>query len=284
MTPGTHSAMPAADRACHVAPRTPEFKQVPIVALQRGRYQPRTRFAPNGLQELATTIRAEGMIQPIKVRPLPAAAPPRYEIVAGERRWRAAQLAGLQDVPVLVEPLGDRDALLQALIENRLREDLNPLDLARGIARLVDEFRITQLAVGEHLGISRDAVSHYLRLLRLDSRIHELVESGCLAFGHAKLLVSLPCEQQVRLAREVVHQRLSVRQLERRIKRLARPAARPVTRDADIARLEQRVAELVGAPVAIAFNSRSGHGRLKMDFHSVDQLQGILERLGYDEA
>jgi len=274
----------AADHSCHVAPSALELRQVPVIALQRGRYQPRTRFSQDGLQELAATLRAEGMVQPIKVRPLPAVTPARYEIIAGERRWRAAQLAGLQDVPVLIEPLEDRGALLQALIENRQREDLNPMELARGIARLVDEFEITQQAVGERLGITHYAVSHYLRLLRLDSRVHELIESDRLSFGHAKLLVSLTPEQQTRLAHDVARNQLSVRQLERIIKKQGRPATKVVTQDPNIARLEQRVAELVGAPAHIAFDARSGRGRLRLDFHSIDQLQGILERLGYEES
>lgn len=263
----------------------PGLRQVDIDLLQPGRYQPRRTFAPEALEELAGSIRAEGVVQPIIVRPLHGAGPARYEIIAGERRWRAAQLAGLRQIPALIRSPDDRSALVQALVENLQREDLNPVEAARGIQRLIDEFELTHLEAARRLGRSRDAVTHLLRILTLEPRVLAWIEEGRLTLGHAKLLVGLPQSLQQVIANEVIDRGLSVRALEQRIRAMDRTPGRSSKpesgRDADIVRLEQRVGELVGAQTRVDYEPNRRQGRLTFTFHSLDALEGILERLGY---
>lgn len=261
------------------------LRQIDVDLLRPGRYQPRREFVSGSLAELAESIQAEGVVQPIIVRPLPDTTPQSFEIIAGERRWRAAQLAGFHQVPTLVRPLDDRATLVQALLENLQREDLNPVDAARGVERLIDEFQLTHQEAARRLGRSRDAISHLLRILKLDSAVLAHISSGQLSLGHAKLLPGLPQSMQRELAEAVVHQGLSVRALENRIRNLNGKSKDQPTinrqRDPDIVRLEQRVGEIVGAETRIDYDTQQGRGRLVFTFHSLEALDGILERLGY---
>ena len=262
-----------------------EFRQLDVDLLQPGRYQPRRRFAEGALDELAESIRAEGVLQPIVVRPLPGTLPQRYEIIAGERRWRAAQLAGLAQIPAVVRAADDHSALVQALVENIQRENLNPVEEARGVQRLIDEFGLTHEEAARRLGRSRDAVTHLLRILKLDTEVLREVEATTLRLGHAKLLASQPVAWQRFLAGEVVRQNLSVRQLERRIQTLGakREEQQQLRRDADIVRLEQQVGELIGAKTQVDYEPDRHRGRIAFNFHSLEELQGLLERLGYTD-
>jgi len=264
------------------------LRQLDVDLLRPGRYQPRRRFAEDALEELAASIAAEGMLQPIVVRPLAQTLPQRYEIIAGERSWRAAQRAGLKRIPALVRTADDRAALAQALVENIQREDLNPVEQARGVQRLIDEFGLTHQEAAARLGRSRDAVTHLLRILKLEAQVLQQVEDGTLSLGHAKLLAGQPAARQRFLAAEVVRQGLSVRALEKRIRSLdgaeeRQAHAATAERDADIARLENRVAELVGAKTRVEFEAARRRGRIAFTFHSLEELQGLLERLGYCE-
>lgn len=263
-----------------------ELRQLDVDLLQPGRYQPRRRFAEGALDELAESIRAEGVLQPIVVRPLPETLPQRYEIIAGERRWRAAQLAGLAQIPAVVRVANDRAALVQALVENIQRENLNPAEEARGVQRLIDEFGLTHEEAASRLGRSRDAVTHLLRVLKLDAEVLRQLEAGALSLGHAKLLAGQPTAWQRFLAAEVVRQGLSVRQLERRVRTLGakREEQQQLHRDADIVRLEQRVSELIGAKTQVDYEPGKQRGRIAFSFHSLEELQGLLERMGYTEA
>jgi ParB family chromosome partitioning protein len=236
---------------------------------------------PERLAELADSIRAQGLIQPIVVRPVGGG---RHEIIAGERRWRAAQLAGLREVPVVVRDTDDHAALAMALIENIQREDLNPLEEAQALKRLIDEFGLTHQQAAEAVGRSRAAVSNLLRLLELPAAIRGFVERHELEMGHARALLTLPEAQALALAREAAAQGWSVREVERRVNALAkgapgagtRPAPKPV--DADIARLERELGELLSAPVNVQ-HARGGRGKLVIAYHSLDELEGILERI-----
>ena len=261
------------------------LRQLDVDLLRPGRYQPRRRFAQDGLEELAASVAAEGVLQPIVVRPLAQTLPQRYEIIAGERRWRAAQRAGLKRIPAVVRTADDRAALAQALVENIQREDLNPVEQARGVQRLIDEFGLTHQEAAARLGRSRDAVTHLLRILKLEAEVLRQVEDGTLSLGHAKLLAGQSAAWQRFLAAEVVRQGLAVRQLERRVRTLEQKPANPRRvsgRDPDIVRLEQRVGEIVGAETRVEYEPKQRQGRISFNFHSLEALQGILERLGYD--
>jgi ParB family transcriptional regulator, chromosome partitioning protein len=273
-----HDEAPPAERA--------ELRQLDVDLLQPGRYQPRRRFAEETIAELAASIRAEGVLQPIVVRALPGTLPQRYEIIAGERRWRAAQLAGLAQIPAVVRVADDRAALVQALIENIQREDLNPVEEARGVQRLIDELGLTHEEAAMRLGRSRDAVTHLLRILKLDADVLRQVEAGALSLGHAKLLASQPAAWQRFLAREVAQQGLTVRQLERRVRTLStkiEEQRRDVQRNGDVVRLEQRVSELTGTTTQVEYSPGKRRGRIAFSFHSLEELQGLLERLGYTD-
>lgn len=249
---------------------------LPVDRLVPGKYQPRTRMDEAALQELAESIRVQGLMQPILARALPDG---RHEIIAGERRWRASQLAGLREVPVLTREVSDEAALRMALIENIQREDLNPLEEALGLNRLIDEFGMTHQSVAESVGRSRAAVSNLLRLLNLSKPVQSMLMDGLLDMGHARALLALPHARQVDAAHEVSKAQLSVRETERLVARLLKPEpAREKAKDRDVMRLEESLAERLGASVAIQA-SKKGSGRVTIAFASLDQLDEILRRI-----
>ena len=260
-----------------------ELRELPIEFMQRGRYQPRRDFPQESLQELADSIRAQGIMQPIVVRPV---GEQKYEIIAGERRWRAAQLAELDRVPALVRDVPDEAAIAMALIENIQREDLNPVEEATALKRLQDEFQLTQQQVADAVGKSRTAVTNLLRLLSLTEEVRTFLERGDLEFGHAKALLGLAGESQRAAARQVVERGLTVRQTEALVRRLQQQALHPAPaapkEDPNIRRLSERLSEKVGVPVSIDHNDK-GVGRLVLKYSSLDELDGILAHLGYRE-
>lgn len=251
-----------------------------IDLLQRGKYQPRRNFDQDRMQELADSIAAQGIVQPIVVRP---AGEGRYEIIAGERRWRAAQLAGLHDIPVVVREVDDKTAMAVALIENIQRDDLNPLEEATALERLLGEFGLTHQEVAEAVGKSRTSVTNLLRLLDLNEDVKHLVEKGSLEMGHARALLGLKDAMQSDAAHKVVKQGLSVRETERLVRRTQGDDGRPqraksASRDPDVVRLEQDLTEKLGARVQIKEGGK-GRGQLVIAYNSADELEGILERL-----
>ncbi len=257
-----------------------------VAALRPGRYQPRTGMDPERLQELADSIRAQGLIQPIVVRAVAASTSgaPCYEIIAGERRWRAAHLAGLTEVPVILREADDRSVIAMALIENIQREDLNPLEEAQALSRLIDEFGLTHQQAAEAVGRSRAAVSNLLRLLELSVGIRNLLASHQLEMGHARALLTLPAETALALAQEAAAQGWSVREIERRAQlassghaktSLKKPAPRL---DPNIAALERELSDSLGAKVAVQ-HGRGGRGKLVIHYHGLEALDGVLERL-----
>ena len=258
---------------------TSELQQLPIEWLQPGRYQPRKDMAPEALEDLAASIKAQGIIQPIVVR---AVAEQRYEIIAGERRWRAAQIARLAEVPCLVKSVADDAAIAMALIENIQREDLNAMEEAVALQRLLSEFKLTHQEVADAVGKSRATVTNLLRLNNLMSESKTLLERGDIELGHAKLLLALDGEQQAEVARVIAAKALTVREADKLV-RLAleapKQAATKVAPDADIKRLEQRLSDRLSAAVAINHN-RKGKGKLVINYSSLDELDGILQHLG----
>ena len=261
------------------------MRTLPVAQMQPGKYQPRRDMDPDKLQELSASIQAQGVIQPIVVREL---APGQYEIVAGERRWRASQLAGLAEVPVVLRELDDRTVIAMALIENIQREDLNPLEEAQALQRLIDEFALTHAEAAAAVGRSRAAVSNLLRLLDLPPAIRALLEARRLEMGHARALLTLSPELASKLASDAADQGWSVREVEYRAQQFS-AGKLPVTGNkksklgkatpqADIASLETELSESLGTKVAIAHGS-SGKGKLVIHYTSVDTLEGVLERL-----
>jgi ParB family chromosome partitioning protein len=280
---------PAAVESAVVAPIRPdeELSKLPVDLLQRGKYQPRMDMRPETLQELADSIKAQGVMQPIIVRPVNEGAPgqPRqYEIIAGERRWRAAQMAGLHEIPALVRRVKDEDAVAMALIENIQREDLNPLEEARALQRLISEFNMTHATAAEAVGRSRAAVSNLLRLLDLPEEAKGLLEHRDIEMGHARALLGLDSKRkQAEAAATVAKEKLSVRATEALVRRLAsgspaesrEPSARP---DPNIQKLESELSEKLGAKVHVQ-HSASGKGKLVISYHTLDELDGILEHI-----
>jgi ParB family chromosome partitioning protein len=252
-------------------------RSLPVAALQPGQYQPRTQMDPSSLEELAASIRAQGLMQPILVRPV---APDRYEIIAGERRWRAAQLAGLTDVPTLIREIPDDAALAMALIENIQRENLNPLEEALGLQRLVDEFAMTHQQAADAVGRSRPAASNLLRLLQLAQPVQDMLMSGEIDMGHARALLPLAGGLQVALAQRIAQKDLSVREAERLVQReMAPPSTKvPPKPDRDLLRLQEELSDSLGTSVGIKAN-RKGAGKLTIEFSDLDQLEGLLTRL-----
>jgi len=252
-------------------------RSLPVTALQPGKYQPRTQMDKESLDELAASIRAQGLMQPILVRPV---AQDRYEIIAGERRWRAAQLAGLAEVPTLIRDIPDENALAMALIENIQRENLNPLEEALGLQRLVDEFSLTHQQAADAVGRSRPAASNLLRLLALAQPVQDMLMAGEIDMGHARALLPLALALQVQLAQRISQKGLSVREAERLVQReMSPPSARvPPRPDRDLLRLQEELSDTLGATVAIKTN-RKGAGKMTIDFSDLDQLEGILIRL-----
>ncbi|WP_374336121.1 ParB/RepB/Spo0J family partition protein [Methyloversatilis sp.] len=255
-----------------------ELRTLDVGLLQPGKYQPRTRMDPGSLEELAESIKSQGIMQPIIVRSVGGG---RFEIIAGERRWRAAQIAGLSEVPTLVRDIPDDAALAMSLIENIQREDLNPLEEAAGVQRLIDEFGMTHEQAANAIGRSRSATTNLLRLLQLAGPVQEQLVTGDLDMGHARALLSLPKGDQIAFANRVVAQGLTVRDTEKLVARggLASQAAKKATEPSrDLARLEEDLSDIVGAPVAISANGR-GAGKLVIRFNDLDQLDGLIARL-----
>lgn len=247
--------------------------------LQPGKYQPRTRMDAGSLEELAASIRAQGLMQPITVRSIGHA---RYEIIAGERRWRAAQIAELTEVPVIIREIPDEAALAMSLIENIQREDLNPLEEASGIQRLIDEFGMTHQQAADAVGRSRPATSNLLRLLHLPKPVQELLMAGDIEMGHARSLLALEPAKQILVANEVVAKRLSVRETEKLVGSQTKAQdgslkARPEA-DRDVVRLQEELADKLGAVVKIKANKK-GAGSLTIEFASLDQLDGLIAKL-----
>jgi ParB family chromosome partitioning protein len=273
-------------------PMDEELQKIPVDLLQRGKYQPRIDLRQETLQELADSIKAQGVVQPIIVRPIAAAtgdngAQPteqRYEIIAGERRWRAAQLAGLHEIPAVIRRVPDEAAIAMALIENIQRENLNPLEEARALQRLITEFEMTHATAAEAVGRSRAAVSNLLRLLDLGEDVKSLVEHRELEMGHARALLGIDNKrQQAEIAAQVAQQKLSVRDTEALVKRLASQpsggAAESGSRpDPNIRKLEADLSEKLGAKVQVQHSS-SGKGKLVISYHTLDELDGILEHI-----
>jgi ParB family chromosome partitioning protein len=252
---------------------------LPVGQLQPGKYQPRTRMDDASLAELAASIRSQGLIQPILVR---AVAPKRYEIIAGERRWRAAQLAGIAEVPVVIREVPDQAALAMALIENIQRESLNPLEEAGGIQRLIDEFGLTHQQAADAVGRSRTAVTNLLRLVNLTRQVQEMVFDGRLDMGHARALLGLEGDAQVRAAQQVATESLSVRETEQLVTDLLNPripAVKPQPRpDRDVLRLQEDLAEHLGTTVELKAN-RNGSGKLVIAYSNLEHLDDLLAKL-----
>ena len=279
--PGDDAAPPAAGPR-----RDEELAKIPVDLLQRGRYQPRLDMRPESLQELADSIRAQGVVQPIIVRPIvgqPVGEPDRYEIIAGERRWRAAQMAGLHDIPAVIRRVPDEAAVAMSLIENIQRENLNPLEEARALDRLVREFDMTHQTAADAVGRSRAAVSNLLRLLELADEVKSLVEQRQLEMGHARALLGLTApRQQVEVAILVARKGLSVRETEALVRRMLERKdgdgahkEEPPRKDPNIDRLEQDLAERLGAKVQLQ-HAKGGRGKLVINYNSLDELDGIL--------
>ena len=252
-----------------------ETNTLPIDLLQRGKYQPRTEFDPVQLQELADSISAQGIIQPIVVRPVGSN---NYEILAGERRWRAAQIAGLQEVSVVINDVDDRSAVAISLIENIQREDLNTLDESEALQRLIDEFELTHQQAADAVGRSRVAVSNLLRLLELEVGVKDLLRAGSIEMGHGRALLALPKESQLAAANKVANKDYSVRATEALVKQILKSPAKENKRkskDADIESLEQSLAEKLGAKVDMKHQS-DGSGKIVVHYNSLDELDGVL--------
>ncbi|MGL6047122.1 MAG: ParB/RepB/Spo0J family partition protein [Vogesella sp.] len=253
---------------------------LPVSSIRPGKYQPRSHMDETALAELAASIRSQGLIQPIVVREIGLGD---YELIAGERRWRASQLAGLADIPAVVRSVADQSALAMGLIENIQRQQLDPLEEAKGIKRLIEEFGLTHEGAAEALGRSRSAISNLLRLLALPAPLQTMLHEGQLEMGHARALLPLPVLQQMALAQAVVAEQLSVREVEQRVHALAEPkvgrkAAAVAPRDADIERLAGMLSDKLGMSVSFRHGSK-GKGKVIIDYASLDELDGLLEKL-----
>jgi ParB family transcriptional regulator, chromosome partitioning protein len=253
--------------------------ELAVGLLKPGRFQPRTRMDPQSIAELADSIKAQGLIQPILVRPVENG---RYEIIAGERRWRASQLAGLTQVPVVVRNVPDKAALAMALIENIQREDLNPLEEATGIQRLVDEFEMTHEVAAQAVGRSRSAVTNLLRLLNLSKAVQDLLMQGKIEMGHARALLTVNGSRQAELAHQIISRNLSVREAEQLVgqtETTSRKTPRKQPRkDRDLQALEEELSEILGTTVTVK-TARGGRGKLTIDYASLDQLDNVLQKL-----
>lgn len=256
-----------------------QLRKLPVDRIRPGRYQPRTGMDPERLDELADSIRAQGVVQPILVRRL--ASGEGYELIAGERRWRAAQKAGLDEIPAVIRDVPDEVTLAMALIENIQRENLNPMEEAGALSRLIEEFELTHEQAAANVGRSRTSVTNLLRLLELEPKVRELVDQRKLDMGHARALLALSGNDQVNAAQQVVNLDLSVRQTEALVKRIkaGQPQKKPAPKkDPDIERLERELTDELGAPVAFR-HSASGKGQVTIRYSSLDELDGILDRI-----
>lgn len=273
---------PASAAESQVESRQSELQNLPIEWLQPGKYQPRKDMSQDALDELASSIRAQGVIQPIVVRPV---ATDRYEIIAGERRWRASQLAGLAEVPCMLKDVPDEAAVAIALIENIQREDLNAMEEAVALQRLLSEFELTHQQVADAVGKSRTTVTNLLRLNLLADEVKTLLEHGDIEMGHARAILALPAEQQPDTGRVIAAKQLTVREAESLVRRLLEPV--PVkenkAKDPDVAALESKLSERFGASVSISYN-RKGKGELVINYSSLPELDGILHKLGLPET
>ncbi len=258
------------------------LKVLPVDLMQRGVYQPRVDMHPDTLQELADSIKAQGVVQPIVVRPIDDK---RYEIIAGERRWRAAQMAGLQEIPCVIKDVPDQAAIAMALIENIQREDLNAMEEAGALQRLIKEFELTHQQAADAVGRSRAAVSNLLRLLELEVDVCTLVERGDLEMGHGRALLALQGDVQRDMARHVVAKGLSVRETERLVKRqleAGKAVAKVLVEDPNVRKLEEELSSKLAAKVKIQ-HSAKGNGKIVVQYNSLDELDGILAQIGRPE-
>lgn len=259
-----------------------KLKDLPVEFLQRGKYQPRRDMHQEALEELAESIKSQGVMQPIVVRPI---GNDRYEIIAGERRWRATQIAGLDTIPAIIRDVPDETAIAMALIENIQREDLNPMEEAVALKRLQDEFELTHQEVADTVGKSRTAVTNLLRLMNLSSEVQTLLEHGDLDMGHARCLLSLDEGKQRQIARQIVAKGLSVRQAEVLAKKTLQDddaeEQQPNSSNTDILNLQERLSEKIGVPINIQHTTK-GKGKLVLSYNSLDELDGILQHMGYE--
>ncbi|MGB1848100.1 MAG: ParB/RepB/Spo0J family partition protein, partial [Pseudohongiellaceae bacterium] len=258
--------------------RDGDLKNIPVDLIQRGKYQPRTDMHEEALEELSASIKNQGVMQPIVVRPISS---DKYEIIAGERRWRATQMAGLDTIPAIVKPVGDEAAIAMALIENIQRENLNPIEEAMALKRLQDEFKLTQQEVADAVGKSRVTVTNLMRLIGLHIDVRRMLEHGDLEMGHARALLALPDEQQTSAARVVSGKGLSVRQTEALVRRLTSESGAVKSKqatDPDIQNLEDNLAEKLGAKVLIQHTAK-GKGKVVVKYNSLDELDGILAHI-----
>ena len=268
------------------SPDTHQPSSLPVSQMQAGKYQPRTRMDEGALNELAASIKAQGLMQPILVRPIgqdTLSGLVKYEIIAGERRFRASQLAGLTEVPVLVRDVDDLAAAAMALIENIQREDLNPLEEAQGIHRLITDFSFTHEQAATAVGRSRSAVSNLLRLMNLAAPVQTMLMAGDIDMGHARALLAVDAASQINLANQVVAKRLSVRETEKLVTKTVEEAANPIEprvkeKSGDIARLEEELSDALATPVVFKMGNK-GRGQLVIDFADLDVLDGLLSRL-----
>jgi len=261
-----------------------ELRKIPIELIQPGIYQPRVDMHTEALEELANSIKAQGVVQPIVVRPLKgkksSTGEQLFEIIAGERRWRASQMAGLDKIPAVIRDVNDQAAIAMALIENIQREDLNPVEEANAIRRLINEFEMTHQVAAEAVGRSRAAVSNLLRLLELSDGVKKMLENGDLEMGHARALLTLDSEKQLEAANHVIGQELSVRDTEKLVKRILNPKEpKPTPKpDPDIRNLQESLAAKLGAKVSFQHNAK-GKGKMVIQYNNVDELEGILAHI-----
>ena len=256
------------------------LKQIPIEFMTRGKYQPRRDMHPEALEDLASSIRVQGVMQPIVVRPVGVDS---YEIIAGERRWRATQLAGLETIPAIIRDVPDESAIAMALIENIQREDLNAIEEAQALIRLQQEFELTQQQVADAVGKSRTTITNLMRLMSLEQEVQTLLEHGDLEMGHARALLGLEGRMQLDAARTAVAKGMTVRQTEALVRHLQQQREQPESKenhrmDPDIKRLQDKLSDQVGAAVSIQHNAK-GKGRLILKYNSLDELEGILDHI-----
>jgi ParB family chromosome partitioning protein len=260
---------------------TSNLTSLPVDLIQRGRYQPRRDFDPDSLRELADSIAAQGVVQPIVVRPMGDEG--RYEIIAGERRWRASQQAGLDEIPVVIRDVTDQAAMAMGLIENIQRDDLNPLEEATALQRLLKEFELTHQQIAQAVGKSRTTVTNLLRLLELNEEVKRLIETGQIEMGHARALLGLQGKPQSDAARQVAQKGLSVRETERLVRHLQghqeqETTSRPVQLDPNVRHLQDDLSERLGAQVKVQ-QGAGGKGKLVIAYNSLDELEGILAHI-----
>lgn len=257
-----------------------EYQKIAVDVIQRGRYQPRTNFNQDALQELADSIKAQGVVQPIIVRPLSGKAG-QYELVAGERRWRATQLAGLHEIPAIIRDISDQETMAIGLIENIQRQELNPVEEAQALVRLVEEFGLTHQEAADAVGRSRVSVSNLLRLLTLEVSVRKMLEEGQIEMGHARAILGLDSTLQLQAAKEVVKKGFSVRETEQLVRKLKTPASQQPEKtglDPDTRRLQESLSEKLGAKVVFQ-HGNNGKGKMLVHYNSIDELDGILDHI-----